>query len=72
MKSWIAKVRCPGHAPFWFGTVVADGRTDAKVQLRRFMAAHLPLDTQLLGVAVGHIAVDVELSTYQEDPDAQS
>lgn len=43
MQSWIAKVWCPGLAPFWFGTVVA---------------AHLPLNTQLLGIATEHIGPD--------------
>lgn len=60
MDNWIIKVRCPDRASFWVGNIQATGRTEAKREARRFVSTILPLDTQIISIARGHITVTLD------------
>lgn len=57
MKTWLVKVRCPDRSSFWMGEFQAPGRAEAKVEARRFVSQHLPLDTQVLAIAEGRLHI---------------
>lgn len=59
-RNWIAKVRVPSREMFWVGHFKADGRTEAKREARRFVSAILPLDTMIIGIALGRVEVIME------------
>ena len=55
--TWIVQVKMPGKVAFWFGPFLADGREIAKVNARRFVAAHLPLDCEVISIAPGSVKI---------------
>ena len=57
IANWIARVKVPEKQEMWVGSFEANGRTDSKVKARRFVSAHLPLDTKIISIALGRIDV---------------
>lgn len=58
-QTWMARCRYPGMAPFWLGTVIADGSEHARVDLAKLwqeLSPHPP--PEFVRIVPGTIVVN--------------